>query len=75
MGPPPMEMQSSGFQVFAPPGRELPKSQTTNVTRVDTFGFDNPIFPPDMLNKKVPGGGPSKDFEKIFEKVMNPSKY
>jgi hypothetical protein len=29
-----------------------------------------------MMNKKEKVyGGPSKEFEKIFERVMNPSKY
>jgi len=43
---------------------------------IDSIGFDSPIFPPDMLNKKDKvSGGPSKEFEKIFERVMNPSKY
>jgi len=43
---------------------------------IDSIGFDSPIFPLDMLNKKDKvSGGPSKEFEKIFERVMNPSKY
>jgi|LauGreDrversion4_2_1035121.scaffolds.fasta_scaffold86048_1 hypothetical protein len=54
----------------------MPKpTQTSNA--VDPLGFDTPIFPPGMVTKKtsIAGIGPSKEFEKIFDKVMNPSKY